>query len=256
MEITDIRLSRLHNAEHLHFMHQFNDLVVGFTQGFPRIENRYSVFLQLFADEQEAFNVVQKSSFTDLLKQANTSRNFTFRGLSYVVKGYCCHYDLSLRKAALKLQVVFDRHGNIGRLSYPKKSASIGSLLKVLNESFSDELNLLDLSGWLTELEANNRSFSDLMNSRYSESVGKTSLQMTKVRQKMDPAYRNMIKHINALIDLNEGEAYDEFAQLLNVCIKRYARQMAIGEGRRVRKNENEVLATPGEEATLPLPDL
>ncbi|MCX6237114.1 MAG: DUF6261 family protein [Bacteroidia bacterium] len=163
------------------------------------------------------------------------SRDFTFRGLSDTVKAGGNHFNPLVRQAASRIQVVFDHYGNLTLKSYDEETAAINALISDLNSNNAADVTTLGISGWLTELQANNTAFDTLMKSRYSQEAAKTQLRMKQVRLELDAAYRIITNRINALIIVNGDAAYKAFVDELNQRIERYGNNMSIRSGRNAK---------------------
>jgi hypothetical protein len=235
MNIFDIYFSRLRNNEHFQFHTEFRDLVNLNTPVALGVVTQFDGYLLVYNNESEAFEFIRKNDLSDDLVDADDLRDFTFRGLDNNVKSDCNHYNPLVRQAAARVQVVFGHFGNIVRKSYDEETVAINTLISELNSTYAADVTTLGISGWLTELQANNTAFDTLMKSRYSAEAVKTQRRMKQARIELDAAYRIVVSRINALIIVNGEAAYKTFVDELNQRIARFSNNVAIRTGRNAK---------------------
>jgi len=236
MEIKNISLSRLRNEEHNQFHTDFSDLVIDFTPVALGIEPQFSDFTHLLGNEEETLHILQKSDITDELVDSDALRDSTFRGFADSIKSSCNHFRKETRKAATRVQIVFDEFGNIAEKSYDQETTAISNLVSKLKQDYAAEISILGVSEWIDELLANNEAFNTLIKNRYSQESAKTQMFMKRVRIEVDHAFRTITKRINALIIVNGEEAYEKFVIELNNRIENYSNKLAIRLGHNERK--------------------
>jgi hypothetical protein len=231
MEIETLHFNDLQNEEHVQFGTDFVTLVQTNGPDKLTIGPFYNVYSPLFDNEQTAFKKILKSPFTEDLVQADSKRDFTFRGISDDVTSKLRHFDPNQQAAAKRLKVVFDTYGNLSRKALDKETAGITKLIAELRANYAEEIATLGLADWIARLEAENNTFSGLALSRYSEEESKTQLNMKEVRTQVDDAYRKIVKRINALIEINGEEAHAGFVLALNLRIQHYNNLIARRQG-------------------------
>ncbi len=188
MKIKKFHYSHLRNNEHVQFQTRFKSLIERLSAMILRIEALFSVYLPLYANEIEAFDVIRKSDFVQLSEDADNLRDNTFRGMCHILESARKHFRSEVREAAARLQVVFDYYGDLA----------------------------------VTELKMNNDAFDQLKQNKTTEASVRTQLKMKQERAKVDTAYSNITAQINALI-LVEGEAnYAVVTNELNALIDEY----------------------------------
>lgn len=238
MNISKIKFSRLRNGEHVQFHTEVDELITAKTPAALGIEAQYAIYRPLFGNEYEAFDVIRKSAVTDELETADVLRDSIFSGLNGIVKSALNHFDAEVKKAANRVWVVFSSFGNISVLAYDEETVSIRKLNAELTTNYAADVQLLGLTGWLTELTNKNDAFDALMKQRYTEDSGKTTLRIKPLRLEVDEAYRKISKRIDALIEVNGEDAYKDFVLELNKRIDKYNNIIARREGSNSKKNE------------------
>jgi hypothetical protein len=222
MEILNQDLYSLRNEAHFQFQTEFCDTVVASNPETLKIKSEFDAYLPLYRQEEEALNKIMKSAITEDIWAADKGRDFTFRGLAGTNRSAQNHFNAEIAVAAKRLQIVFDRHGNLTQKTFNEETASIHSLLLELKGDYAADVETVQLGDWVQELDANNRAFDALMKERYDESAARSSLVLKEVRKEVDAAYRNIVKRINALAFIEGGEVYDNFILRMNVVVEKY----------------------------------
>lgn len=239
MQLENLKLTNLRNEEHFQFNTEFNGLVIRFTPAALGIEEKYAIYLPVYNKESEALDVVRKSDKTDNISDADDIRDGTNSGLHLMVEAHTYHWDDKKREAAQRIMIVLDRFGNINKKGYAAETAAINNMWTELTTSYSDDVALLKLSGWLDELKSNNEAFEALTQERYADEATKTKLKMKEVRKVLDDAYRNITRRVNALVVVNGAEAYAPFINELNQRIEKYNLIIAQRKGRNNKQDED-----------------
>jgi len=240
MYILDFSLSRLQNEEHFKYQTGFKELIVKLTPAALGIESQFLAYLPLYDNECDAIDFVRKSDITDPLTDSDGDRDYTYRGFADYIKSACNHYIPEMKLAARRVQIVIDEHGNIAAKTYDKETAAIISLISKLNQDYANDVMTLGIAGWLNELQANNETFDQLMNSRFTQENLKTQLRMKSVRLEVDDVYRTIIDRVNALIIVNGEADYKEFVGEMNERIDRNNISLSNRFGRQSSAKEKE----------------
>lgn len=231
------RIENLRNEEWFQFYTEFKGVVEQYTPQTLEIEKLFTDFLTLYANADEALEIIRKSATTEQIAEADNVRDSVFRGFSDAVKSAGNHFDNSKREAAKRLKIIFDQFGNIARKPYDEETASIYNFLQEINAKSAD-VTSLGLSDWVTQLDAENKAFEALMKNRYDENASKTALRMKDVRIETDRCYRDILDRIDALILINGEEKYAPFVKDMAVRVDRFENLLAQRKGR-AKKDEN-----------------
>ncbi|MEI6062483.1 MAG: DUF6261 family protein [Bacteroidota bacterium] len=238
MKIEEFDLHRLRNDEHYQFHTECKGLIETSTPEKLGLEALWPPYFTCFGQEVLAMERTRKSAFTEQLAEADASRDDIYKGLLQQVEAAEYHYMSDLRLAGNRLKVAFDHYGDLTRKSYDQETADITSLISDLTHTLADDVALLGLGGWLTEMETRNRNFNQLMQTRYSEETGKVQPVMKDVRIAIDDVYRGITERIISLINVNGDGAYADFANALNTRIARYRTMLAQHSGRNNQAEE------------------
>jgi hypothetical protein len=130
---------------------------------------------------------------------------------------------------------VFNTYGglNLARRPLNEQTSALYNLLQELNGAYAADIHTLNITKWVEELEANNRTFDELVKTRYDEKAQRTDLVVREVRIDVDAAYRTIIERIEALVIVEGLENYEAFIRRLNVVITKYNNILAQRQGRR-----------------------
>ncbi len=248
LQIENIKLSALQNAEHYEFMSNANSLIKTFTAEILDVTTEYPVFAIALEDEDKSFKIVQKSALTKNVEKADKERDLIFSGMYSHIKTMIKHYDSTMAAAAYRVQVLFDSYGNLLEESYDRESAGIVNLLQDLNsEKYKKDVEILSLNGWISKLNETNNTFRNIMKERSIEQSEKDDFTRLRIaRLATDDAYRIIRNKINAGIIFNGEKKYKTFVLQLNVYITRF--NDTIAQRRGVAKAKKEEQESEGNE--------
>ena len=228
----------LRNEEWFQLNTEFKTLVEQYNPATLGIEVLFNKFLPLYANADEALEVIRKSATTEQIAEADNVRDVVFRGFADSVKSAQNHFDSAKRDAAKRIKIVLDKYGNIARKSYDEETASIYNLLQEMNGTYANDIATLGLGDWVSQLEADNKAFDALMQTRYGETSSRTELRMVNVRTETDRCYRDTLDRLDALMLINGDEQYAPFVKDLNTRIDRFSNIIAQRKGRSAAKKE------------------
>ena len=229
-EILDSK--ELQNEEHVQHGKDLIALVEFYDADKLKLTSVYVPLKALISKEIEAFMKAMKSAKTVKIEAADFKRDFTVRGLTKEVKSKLFHFDPLVRDAALNVDTLMSKYGNIAKKAYDKETADIDKLVSVLETDHVADMATLGITTWVAQLKADNLAFVDLVSDRNKEYVGETQLVMRDVRNEVDEAYRKFVKRVNSLIDVYGETDYTEFVIAMNVSIKHYNDLVAQRQGR------------------------
>ena len=234
MKIAILNLPRLRNEEHFQFHTDFKNLTESNNPASLGIAEAFENYLLQYGNEGEALDVIRKSAVTDDIAEADSLRDNIFKGLRDAMKSAGRHFLADKQQAAARLQVVLDHYNGMSFKPYDEETAAITSMLAEL-ENHAEDITLLGLSEWVSELKANNVAFDNLKRARYSEIASKTQLRMKQTRVSADDAYTRVTKRINALAIVNGEAAYVAYINELNQRIASYSNLLAQRKGRNAK---------------------
>jgi hypothetical protein len=212
----------MRNEEWFNFFTEFKTFVEQATPRVLNIEALFTTFLALYAQADKSLEILRKSGYTAEIVRLDGIRDGTYRGLTEVIKSGLHHYFAQMREAAEKLELIIDHYGNLSAKPYNEETSGIYNLLQDLRAK-ATEVSTLSLSGWLNELETNNRAFETAILARNAEEAGHVAdINMLEIRRQTDRCYLDIVERLEALMLIQGTVAFADFVNKLNANITRY----------------------------------
>jgi len=146
-----------------------------------------------------------------------------YRGMVRSNKGALLHYDIAMRDAAKRLQIVFDTYGNVATKPTIEKTSALYNVLEELKSAkFTGDATTVGLTAWLSPLEARNNAVEDLYRSRAHETAIKPTAILKAVRAEIDAKYNELIDIISAKALIEPDAITKGFLHRWSVVIKEY----------------------------------
>lgn len=216
IETFDIR--RMRNEEHFGFM----KLVSNQLSSLP--ENKAAKFTGDFTaalDNEELILEKQqrRSLYTPSLTTLDKARDNALRGIHFCVKNDLQHFKPEVVLSAQKLDAVLDKFGDLRELPYIQENGAIENLCQEL-EILKSDVQAIGAAEWVAELSDKHKEFTAAFNARNDEQASALPLNATTTARKaMDQAYRILVQVVNALVLLEDEEAYVPFIDGMNALI-------------------------------------
>jgi hypothetical protein len=226
-------LSNSPNEQWFNFHLEFGGLVNRKTPVLLGIEALYPIYEASVNMADVLLEQMKMSFLTGDLKTLDTQRDDSLNGLKSVVKGFLKSSAPEKRKAANKIDKLLKNYGNIAKMNYPAESAAIYNFVQDMEGKYSEEVTILELTGWVADLKRFNTQFTTLYSERDVEKTEKPDAKLVDVRKEVDANYGNLIKTIEVFMLTNPNHDLDDFVRLLNVTIKKYKTIYAQAKGRK-----------------------
>jgi hypothetical protein len=234
MSIKKIVLVHLPNEEHFDFSTEFRDLIIRFNPTQLNVADVFNnLYLPVYAQEDEAFMFIRKSSFTIKLSDYDDRRDRSVIGITRLVKASTYHFRPEIADAANRINILLESYGNVAQKSYDKETADITNLVNEFRGTYANDVEILNFREWVDEMDAANQDFDALRKERYTEAAQKTELRMKTVRQETDRVYGVITGQINARMTIEGEEKYLPFVKELNLRIDHYKSRIAQRKGAR-----------------------
>jgi hypothetical protein len=243
-EARNVHTSHYRNDEHFQYMSEVKGLTVELDPKELKISSQFERLTELFEQEDAALKKINKSVLTKEIQDADKQRDMIFRGIvlsneAAILKSF----RPEVAKAAKNLKILLDTYGNVAQKPLNEETSAIYNLLQELNGKYAPDVATVNIADWVTELAAENAEFEKLVKDRYDETALKTDLVLKDVRLKVDEAYREMVKRVEALLfvedDKTQKEKYSTFLKKLNVITGKYNNTLAQRQGRSKISNAN-----------------
>ncbi|MDD2953976.1 MAG: DUF6261 family protein [Parabacteroides sp.] len=229
---------------------------------------------QAYESAFEAFDVASKQSggenvFTVPITEQDALCDRIYKGLSSQVSTMEDHFDPGIAEIARQARVILKKYGDPTRLPYLEESGVLHNLVQELeafdNVSGSDSdspseisaeitthrLAALHVDGWVVRLKAENANFLSLFSDRNKQQASIVTGATKVARQATDTAYRNVVRRINALAEVNGDADYIDVINALNTLIDRQkailATRATLSEKRKKKEQEENQPTDAGE---------
>ena len=224
MKIDAIKLKDMRNDRHFQFHVEIRNLIRGLTAAALRIAQLFGAYEHSIDREDEALKKISKSPKTELIREADAERDEIYGALVERVRADSRHYDPDIRAAAKRLLIVFDTYGNISSKPIADQTSAVYNLIQELRlPKYADDIALLGITEWIAKLEAKNNEVDALYVQRLEEDAGKTHIVMKEARTATDAAYRAIVKRVEALIEVNGPEGYEQFVNMVNAIVAKFS---------------------------------
>ena len=180
-----------------------------------------------------------------MVNEADTARISVVRGMVKQIASMMHFPSAEKRAAADRIHLVFENYGlSTSRLS-GDKSVAIKNVIKDLQSSHAADAALIGLGDWLVELVAKEAEYEAAVAASFSEKAQKSQLRVKEVRTEIEAAYRALIRHIEALIEVQGMGEYETFVRELNVRIDKVNNVIAQRRGRNAKDDDGAANAKP-----------
>jgi hypothetical protein len=230
----------LRNEVHVEYGETVDGIVVKHNPQMLGISPQYDTFKTSLNTEVGVLDVIMKSEYTGEISAQDAVRDGIFRGFDNAVKSAENHFNADKRRAAERIRVVLDHYGNIAVKAFDQETAAIDDLLRELNANYAADMQLLSLTDWLTQLDAENQKFKTLMSERYAETARRPRTRMKAARIETDRSLRAILDMVEALAAVNGAEPYQPFIDELNAVSERYKNLLAQASGKRAKSKAEE----------------
>jgi hypothetical protein len=247
MEIENAKKYNYSTALHLQFSKEVKELIEKSDPRTLKIDDLYLTFSACIEKEDVCYKIVRKSNLSEIKGEVDHERGTIVIGIKHVIKAGLRHSDKKKREAAQRLKIVFDTYDkpiSITKLPYDAETVAVNNLIQELNGKYVTDVQTLDMTSWVTELQDKNKEFDGLVKSYNEQQAEKPPFVMEDVRKETDSAYQDIVTFINALMIVEKTSTYDSFVTELNTLIKHYNNLYAQHIGRlqanKKRKEEEE----------------
>jgi hypothetical protein len=237
MRIDYINTRNMRNDAHFQFFTEFRNLAQGDAAVLPKIQQLFDEWLRHYALEDDALKKIVKSVFTGKIQETDAARDEIYNGMVEINRATLKHFSAEKREAAEHLKILFDTYGDVAKKPLKDQTSAVYNILQELKGSkYAPFAAIVGIGEWIAQLETLNRELEALTAERSSEAAAKTDIVLKDARAEVDRLYVAIVRRINAYIEIEGAEAYQNFVRTLNINIAKSA--AAIGK-RRKRLNQN-----------------
>ncbi|MDR1455080.1 MAG: DUF6261 family protein [Tannerella sp.] len=178
-----------------------------------------------------ALERIRKSADTARIAVADHKFDVSFSGMHEYVRTCLHHFDMTVRRAAENVIVVFEHYGNIGRESYRQELGSSFNLVQDLRARAAD-VETMNLGPWIEAHEQAAQALAALLDERTGEIAQQTELRVRQVRRELDAVYQQITDRLDAMINLHGRDFVPGFVAEYNAHATEYKNKLAQHLGR------------------------
>ena len=223
------------NEEYVQYHTGAKTAFLSIESSMPKLGALTQRYLSAYDQVQEAFLLLRKSDSTDAISDADSARTTVLRGMIKAIGSVLNFPNADKKAAAHRIQTVMEGYGLKSSKLTSDKSAAIGKLIKDLQGPHANDVSLIGIGEWLGELIGKQEAYEHAVSQGFTEKAQKTQLRMKEVRVLLDAAYRALIWHIEAIIEVHGIDGYDTFVKEINVRIDKYNNTVAQRKGRNAK---------------------
>jgi hypothetical protein len=212
----------LRNDAHFQFYTEFRNLVQKEGAENLKITPLFEAWLPLYDKEDTALKKIVKSAITAQIQEADRARDEIYTGMVETSNAALKHFSEEVRKAAIRLRILFDTYGDVARKPLNEQTSATYNILQELKGKYASDTASVGIAAWVSELEVRNNAFADLMRERFDETAGRTDIVLKEVRAEVDQSYFAIREKINALVIVEGVASYENFIRTFNAVIAKY----------------------------------
>jgi len=233
--INFIDRKKLRNKMHAELNRSLVALFKGENVEIKYLDEPVEEYSKLVDEEETILTIVSRYENTEKIREEDQRRDNAFYGARDVIRNFSRHFDENKRDIAAGLDVVFEDFKTAPHQPFPEESTAINTLLLRLDKH-QDDINLLGLGDWISELRQANDNVRTLTADRESEAAARAHFNMKKVRNSIDEINSEIFVRLEAVAALEGVEAYQSLFDKINARITEYNNILAREKGRRDSK--------------------
>ena len=228
-EIRNIDLTKVNNGAHRMFMESVAKILAEYEQAIaahPKTKMLTVEFGKLLQQEKACMGLSRTSLRTAQIAEADHERDMLFTGFKAVVRAFTKGANPETKAAAKTIWLDIAGYRINNRMQLERQTGVLYILTKKCLTQHAEEIELLHLTQYVTQLAASNDKVSQLLNLRLDEQTGIVKGALRATRLKMDEQFRLVVKAINARMFLNDDESLVPIADFINEMVRRYKREV------------------------------
>lgn len=228
-KIIGLDLIKVNNGAHRMFMESVAKILAEYEQAIaahPKTKMLMAEFGKLLQQEKACMGLSRTSLRTAQIAEADHERDMLFTGFKAVVRAFTKGTNPETKAAAKTIWLDIAGYRINNRMQLEQQTGVLYILTKKCLTQHAEEIELLHLTQYVTQLAASNDKVSQLLNLRLDEQTGIVKGALRATRLKMDEQFRLVVKAINARMFLNDDESMVPIADFINEMVRRYKREV------------------------------
>lgn len=258
-KIIGLDLIKVNNGAHRMFMESVAKILAEYEQAIaahPKTKMLTAEFGKLLQQEKACMGLSRTSLRTAQIAEADHERDMLFTGFKAVVRAFTKGTNPETKAAAKTIWLDIAGYRINNRMQLEQQTGVLYILTKKCLTQHAEEIELLHLTQYVTQLAASNDKVSQLLNLRLDEQTGIVKGALRATRLKMDEQFRLVVKAINARMFLNDDESLVPIADFINEMVRRYKREVIPHHKAKATNEESNAADeqgnTPDEESNAP----
>ena len=214
----------------------------------PKTKMLTAEFGKLLQQEKACMGLSRTSLRTAQIAEADHERDMLFTGFKAVVRAFTKGTNPETKAAAKTIWLDIAGYRINNRMQLEQQTGVLYILTKKCLTQHAEEIELLHLTQYVTQLAASNDKVSQLLNLRLDEQTGIVKGALRATRLKMDEQFRLVVKAINARMFLNDDESMVPIADFINEMVRRYKREVIPHHKAKATDEESDA---PNEEGSM-----
>ena len=242
-EIRNIDLTKVNNGAHRMFMESVAKILAEYEQAIaahPKTKMLTAEFGKLLQQEKACMGLSRTSLRTAQIAEADHERDMLFTGFKAVVRAFTKGTNPETKAAAKTIWLDIAGYRINNRMQLERQTGVLYILTRKCLTQHAEEIELLHLTQYVTQLAASNDKVSQLLNLRLDEQTGIVKGALRATRLKMDEQFRLVVKAINARMFLNDDESMVPIADFINEMVRRYKREVIPHHKAKATDEEND----------------
>ena len=228
-KIIGLDLIKVNNGAHRMFMESVAKILAEYEQAIaahPKTKMLTAEFGKLLQQEKACMGLSRTSLRTAQIAEADHERDMLFTGFKAVVRAFTKGTNPETKAAAKTIWLDIAGYRINNRMQLEQQTGVLYILTRKCLTQHAEEIELLHLTQYVTQLAASNDKVSQLLNLRLDEQTGIVKGALRAMRLKMDEQFRLVVKAINARMFLNDDESMVPIADFINEMVRRYKREV------------------------------
>ena len=242
-KIIGLDLTKVNNGAHRMFMESVAKILAEYEQAIaahPKTKMLTAEFGKLLQQEKACMGLSRTSLRTAQIAEADHERDMLFTGFKAVVRAFTKGTNPETKAAAKTIWLDIAGYRINNRMQLERQTGMLYILTKKCLTQHAEEIELLHLTQYVTQLAASNDKVSQLLNLRLDEQTGIVKGALRATRLKMDEQFRLVVKAINARMFLNDDESMVPIADFINEMVRRYKREVIPHHKAKATNEEND----------------
>jgi len=191
----------------------------------------WQTFVARLADYDTAYAQARKWAQTEDIDTLDKERDHSLAAFLSALKAMAASPNQTKRQAARLLTFIRDKYSIAASDEYMKETTVIQQMTHEMEATDESRAAIVaaGLDDWLEDLKQKNEAFLVKMNERTDAQAGLQKGIVREARLKVEAAYRNLVKAINALsiVQVPEGFDYATVIDRLNAEVEHYRQILA-----------------------------